>query len=71
MTAISVRATDTAGNAVERTITVRRTVAPDLRLDPTGTQYVNASTVVGPFDVPVVPAVGIALLGLGAVARAR
>jgi hypothetical protein len=46
VTAIVVTATDTAGNSVERTITVRRNVAPDLRLDPTGTQYVNASTVV-------------------------
>jgi len=45
-TAVVVEATDTAGNAVERTVTVRRTVAPDLRLDPTGTQYVNESTVV-------------------------
>ncbi|AZH24636.1 hypothetical protein [Haloplanus aerogenes] len=45
-TAVVVEATDTAGNSVERTVTVRRTVAPDLRLDPTGTQYVNESTVV-------------------------
>jgi hypothetical protein len=44
-TAVVVEATDTAGNSVERTVTVRRTVAPDLRLDPTGTQYVNESTV--------------------------
>jgi hypothetical protein len=45
-TAIVIEATDTAGNAVERTVTVRRTVAPELRLDPTGTRFANASTVV-------------------------
>jgi len=45
-TAIVISATDTAGNSVERTISVRRTVAPDLRLDPVGTQYVNEETVV-------------------------
>jgi len=44
-TAIVVNATDTAGNSVERIVTVRRTVAPDLRLDPVGTQYVTEGTV--------------------------
>ena len=41
-TAVVVEATDTAGNTVERTVTVRRTVAPDLRIDPTATRFVNA-----------------------------
>jgi hypothetical protein len=46
VTAVTLRATDTAGNAVERTVTVRRTVVPELRLDGGGTRYVNGSTVV-------------------------
>jgi len=45
-TAVVVEATDTAGNTVERTVTVRRTVAPDLRIDPTATRFVNARAVV-------------------------
>ena len=45
-TPIIVEATDTAGNTVERTVTVQRTVAPDLRLDPTGTRFVTEGTVV-------------------------
>ncbi|MFC7173027.1 hypothetical protein ACFQL0_06040 [Haloplanus litoreus] len=46
VTAVSLTAVDTAGNAVERTVTVRRTVAPELRFDRGGTRYVNGSTVV-------------------------
>jgi len=45
-TAVVLRATDTAGNTVERTVSVRRTVVPELRLDRGGTRYVNGSTVV-------------------------
>jgi hypothetical protein len=45
-TAVLVTATDTAGNTVERVVTVRRTVAPDLRLDPTGTRFESERTVV-------------------------
>jgi hypothetical protein len=45
-TAVLVTATDTAGNTVERVVTVRRTVAPDLRLDPTGTRFESEGTVV-------------------------
>jgi hypothetical protein len=45
-TAVVVTATDTAGNTVERIVTVRRTVAPDLRLDPTGTRFAGEGTVV-------------------------
>jgi hypothetical protein len=44
-TAVVVNATDTAGNSVERTVTVRRNVAPELALDPDATRYENASTV--------------------------
>jgi hypothetical protein len=44
-TAVIVEATDTAGNSVDRTVTVRRTVAPDLRLDPTATEHVDENTV--------------------------
>ena len=43
---VILRATDTAGNTVERTVSVRRTVVPELRLDRGGTRYVNGSTVV-------------------------
>jgi hypothetical protein len=46
VTAVVVTATDTAGNAVERTVSVRRTVAPELRFDRGGTRFVNGSTVV-------------------------
>jgi hypothetical protein len=46
VTAVDLTAVDTAGNAVERTVTVRRTVAPELRFDRGGTRYVNGSTVV-------------------------
>lgn len=45
-TAVVVAATDTAGNTVERTVTVRRTVAPELRIDPTPTRFVSEGTVV-------------------------
>jgi hypothetical protein len=46
VTAVVVSANDTAGNTVERVVTVRRTVAPDLRLDPTGTRFATEGTVV-------------------------
>ncbi|WP_251341232.1 hypothetical protein [Haloplanus halophilus] len=46
VTAVVVTATDTAGNTVERTVTVRRTVVPELRFDRGGTRYVNGTTVV-------------------------
>jgi len=46
VTAVLVTATDTAGNTVERVVTVRRTVAPDLRLDPTGTRFASEGTIV-------------------------
>jgi hypothetical protein len=46
VTAVVVTATDTSGNAVERTVSVRRTVAPELRFDRGGTRYVNGSAVV-------------------------
>jgi hypothetical protein len=45
-TAVLVTATDTAGNTVERVVTVQRTVAPELRLDPTGTRFASEDTVV-------------------------
>ncbi|AXG06134.1 hypothetical protein DU500_06575 [Haloplanus rubicundus] len=45
-TALLVTATDTAGNTVERVVTVQRTVAPELRLDPTGTRFESEGTVV-------------------------
>jgi len=45
-TAIVIEATDTAGNTVERTVSVQRNVAPELRLNPTGTRFVDADTVV-------------------------
>jgi len=44
-TALEVEATDTAGNTVERTVSVRRTIEPDLRLHPTGTRYATEGTV--------------------------
>ncbi|WP_251329615.1 hypothetical protein [Haloplanus pelagicus] len=44
--AVVVRATDAAGNTIERTVTVQRTVVPELRFDRGGTRYVNGSTVV-------------------------
>ena len=46
VTAVVVSANDTAGNTVERVVTVRRTVAPDLRLDPTGTRFATEGSVV-------------------------
>jgi hypothetical protein len=46
VTAVVVSANDTAGNTVERVVTVRRTVDPDLRLDPTATRFANEETVV-------------------------
>jgi len=45
-TAVLVTATDTAGNTVQRVVTIRRTVAPDLRLDPTGTRFASEGTIV-------------------------
>ena len=45
-TALLITATDTAGNTVERVVTVQRSVAPDLRFDPTGTRFESEGTVV-------------------------
>jgi hypothetical protein len=45
-TAVVINATDTAGNSVQRTVAVRRTVVPDLRLAPGRTRMVNRSVVV-------------------------
>ncbi|WP_338741370.1 hypothetical protein [Haloplanus salilacus] len=45
VTAVVVNATDTAGNSVERTVTVRRNVDPELSLDPDATRFENASSV--------------------------
>lgn len=44
-TAVVINATDTAGNAVERTVTVRRNVTPELALDSERTRFVNESAV--------------------------
>jgi len=44
-TAVVIEATDTAGNTVERTVTVSRTVEPELRLNPAGTRFVDEDTV--------------------------
>lgn len=44
-TAVVIEATDTAGNTVERTVTVSRTIAPELRLNPAGTRFVDEGTV--------------------------
>lgn len=46
VTTVIISATDTAGNTVERVVTVRRTVEPELRLDPTGTRFASERTVV-------------------------
>lgn len=45
VTTVVVTATDTEGNSVERTVTVRRTVDPELRLDPDATRFANTSSV--------------------------
>lgn len=45
VTSVVVTATDTEGNSVERTVTVRRNVDPELRLDPDATRFENASSV--------------------------
>jgi hypothetical protein len=46
VTSIVVTATDTEGNSVERTVSVRRNVAPELRLAPDTTRFENGSSVV-------------------------
>jgi hypothetical protein len=45
-TAVVVNATDTAGNSVERTVSVRRTVAPELRFDRSRTRFVDGGRIV-------------------------
>ncbi|MFB6103086.1 MAG: hypothetical protein ABEJ73_11035 [Haloplanus sp.] len=45
-TAVVLNATDTAGNSIERTVTVRRNVVPELVLARGGTRFANRSTVV-------------------------
>lgn len=45
VTAVVVTAADTEGNSVERTVTVRRTVDPELLIDTNATRFENASTV--------------------------
>jgi hypothetical protein len=45
-TAVVVNATDTAGNSVERTVTVRRSVAPQVGLDPSRTRFGDGGEVV-------------------------